>query len=63
MAYGARGRDRNKMIEELQEINRFGDKKRLEEQLAREAKHRATMEANAKIPIDNATRLKFKYNK
>ena len=31
VAYGARGRDRNKMIEELQEINRFGDKKRLEE--------------------------------
>lgn len=63
VAYGARGRDRNKLIEELQEINRFGDKKRLEEQLAREAKHKAQMEENAKMPIDNATRLRFKYNK
>jgi len=32
------------MIEELQEINRFGDKKRLEEQLARDAKNKAEME-------------------
>ncbi len=30
VAYGARGRDRGKMIEELQEINTFGDKKHLE---------------------------------
>lgn len=51
------------MIEELQEINRFGDKKRLEEQLAREAKHKAEMEALSQQPIDNATRLRYKYNK
>ena len=63
VAYGARGRDRNKTIEELQEINRFGDKKRLEEQLAREAKVKAELELAASQPIDNATRLKYKYNK
>ena len=34
VAYGARGQDRNKMIEELQEIHRFGDKKMMDQALA-----------------------------
>lgn len=37
VAYGKRGVDRARMIEELQEINRFGDKKHLDAALAKEA--------------------------
>jgi hypothetical protein len=36
VAYGARGKDRNRMIEELQEIHRFGDKKAMDAALAKE---------------------------
>lgn len=36
VAYGKRGVDRNKMIEELQEINRFGDKKHLDAAVQKE---------------------------
>lgn len=36
VAYGKRGVDRGRMIEELQEINRFGDKKHLDAALAKE---------------------------
>lgn len=36
VAYGKRGVDRNRMIEELQEINRFGDKKHLDAAMAKE---------------------------
>ena len=37
VAYGKRGVDRARMIEELQEINRFGDKKHLDAAVAKEA--------------------------
>ena len=36
VAYGKRGQDRGRMIEELQEINRYGDKKHLDAALAKE---------------------------
>jgi len=41
VAYGPRGRDRNRMIEELQEIQRYGDKKKMDEALARQTLARA----------------------
>ena len=38
VCYGPRGKTRDHMIEELQEINRFGDKKALDMAVAREKK-------------------------
>ena len=43
VAYGKRGQDRNRMIEELQEINRFGDKKHLEAAMLKQSKMKAEM--------------------
>lgn len=60
-AYGPRGKDRNKMIEELQEINRFGDKKHLDAALFKERQMRADMLANPP-QVDNKQRLRKKYD-
>ena len=61
VAYGKRGVDRNRMIEELQEINHFGDKKHLEAAMAKERAMRQYMKDHPVIP-DNQQRLKSKYN-
>lgn len=52
------------MIEDLQEINRFGDKKHLEAALAKEKAMRAQMAAGNfdSGPIDNKARLRNKYD-
>ena len=52
VAYGKRGVDRNRMIEELQEINRFGDKKHLDAALAKEKAMRQYMKDHP-APIDH----------
>lgn len=49
------------MIEELQEINRFGDKKHLEAALAKEKLMKAKMEAGITYEIDEKTRLASKF--
>jgi len=63
VAYGPRGRDRNQMIEELQEIQRYGDKKQMDEALARQTLARAQAAALADQPIDDKARLRSKYSK
>jgi hypothetical protein len=62
--YGKRGVDRGRMIEELQEINRFGDKKHLEIALEKEKQMRKNMAMgiSAAGPVDNKARLKNKYD-
>lgn len=62
VAYGKRGVDRSKMIEELQEINRFGDKKHLDAALAKEKLIKARIAAGAgTYEIDEKTRLATKF--
>ena len=46
------------MIEELQEINRFGDKKHLEAALAKEKLMKAKIAAGCNDPVDNKVRLR-----
>ena len=64
VAYGKRGVNRANMIEELQEINRFGDKKHLEAALMKEKEMRKNIEMglNNPGPIDNKARLRNKYD-
>ena len=62
VSYGKRGVDRAQMIEDLQEINRFGDKKHLEAALAKEREMKLYMKMHGGAQIDNKTRLKNKYN-
>ena len=50
------------MIEELQEINRFGDKKHLEAAYAKEQKMKKAMLEGGPMVVDNGARLKKKYN-
>ena len=50
------------MIEELQEINRFGDKKHLDAALANEKFMKAKMAAGCNFTVDNKVRLRQKYN-
>ena len=45
------------MIEELQEINRFGDKKALDKAVARERQWKKDLKAAALLPVDEKTRL------
>jgi len=63
VAYGPRGRDRNRMIEELQEIQRYGDKKKMDEALAKMTLARAQAAAMANEPIDDKAHLRSKYSK
>ena len=51
------------MIEELQEIQRYGDKKQMDEALARQTLARAQAAALADQPIDDKARLRSKYSK
>mmetsp|Transcript_16559 Transcript_16559/g.28174 ORF Transcript_16559/g.28174 Transcript_16559/m.28174 type:complete len:89 (-) Transcript_16559:215-481(-) len=51
------------MIEDLQEINRFGDKKHLEAALAKQREMKRLMLADSQKPVDNKTRLRNKYNR
>lgn len=62
VAYGQRGKDRNKMIEELQEIHRFGDKKVMDDALKKEREARERALKAGPIEMDNRMRLKAKYN-
>ena len=62
VCHGKRGVDRNKMIEELQEIHRFGDKKHLEAAEAKQREMRKKLLAAGPIQVDNKTRLRDKYN-
>ena len=62
VSYGRRGQDRAQMIEDLQEINRFGDKKHLEAALAKEREMKLYMKMNPGGEIDNRQRLRSKYN-
>lgn len=60
---GRRGQNREQMIEELQEIHRFGDKKLMDAQLERERQRRLDAKiAMANAPVDNKARLRAKYN-
>lgn len=49
------------MIEELQEINRFGDKKHLDAAVAKEKEMRAAMAQGGPVKVDNKARLKTKF--
>lgn len=49
------------MIEELQEINRFGDKKHLDAALAKERFLKAKLAAGVNVQIDEKTRLATKF--
>lgn len=58
---GKRGTDRSRMIEELQEINHFGDKKLMDAQIQRDLEMRRQAKISALQPVDNQTRLRAKY--
>ena len=60
VSYGKRGVDRNAMIEELQEIHRFGDKRIMEKALAMERENRELAMMKPMV-IDNKQRLRSKY--
>ena len=60
VSYGKRGVDRNAMIEELQEIHRFGDKRVMEKALRMERENRE-MAMMKPIVVDNKQRLRSKY--
>ena len=62
VSHGRTGQDRAQMIEDLQEINRFGDKKHLEIALAKEREMKLYMKMNPGGEIDNRQRLRSKYN-
>ena len=61
VSYGKRGKDRNLMIEELQEINRFGDKKHLDAALAKEREMKLQIKLHGPMQVDNKQRLRSKY--
>ena len=50
------------MIEELQEIHRFGDKKVMDAALAKEREAREHALNSGPVDVDNRIRLKAKYN-
>ena len=60
VSYGKRGVDRNAMIEELQEIHRFGDKKVMDKALAMEQENRELAKLRP-AQLDNKQRLRSKY--
>ena len=50
------------MIEELQEINRFGDKKMMDKALEKEREFKRLGTRVVDRPLDNKLRLRNKYN-
>ena len=62
VAYGTRGKDRSKMIEDLQEIHRFGDKRIMDAALAKDREARERALKTGPIQMDNRQRLKNKYD-
>lgn len=60
VSYGKRGVDRNAMIEQLQEIHGFGDKKVMDKALAMEQENRELAKMGP-ITVDNKSRLRNKY--
>ena len=60
VAYGKRGVDRNKMIEDLQELHRFGDKKTMDDAIAKQRE--AELMSMGPMKVDNKMRLRGKYN-